>query len=406
MKIEYRIYNCVTALILTLILMSCGTKRIVPITGRTYRIGEGLYSDKQMLQGSNSFYYSQYIPQMGGDSRDEVKTAMVKKVAEKLIRVTTEYMRNNGYADELKYYEWDVHLVPAPGQINATCMAGGKILVFESILPIAQNEAGLAAVLGHEIGHAIAHHSAQSATQESKKKIGQILGALGLTILGDNLGANRETTEELIKNTTDLSNDVMKLFEMKYSRKHEHEADHIGMVLMALAGYDPHEAPKFWERMTKYTGDFTNRLLSTHPSNAKRQRWMEQKWMDEALSYYKHSDTPKAIAQAKKDNTSIPILKTKQSNNPKPIVQTKQDIYEAPTELVQNNKNGESNTYMVKIWKLSVRSAPSISKSQVVGTLSSGQIIKVKNIKNGWATIDFNGKISYVKADFLKPYVR
>lgn len=189
----------VTIFFVTFILMSCGTKRVVPITGRTYRIGEGLFSDQKMLQSSNSFYYSKYIPEMGGDSHDEEKTAMVKKVAENLIRATTEYMRNNGYADELKFYEWDVHLVPAPGQINATCMAGGKILVFEGILPIAQNEAGLAAVLGHEIGHAIAHHSAQSATQESKKKIGQMIGAVGLSILGDKFGAGGDLTGELIK---------------------------------------------------------------------------------------------------------------------------------------------------------------------------------------------------------------
>ena len=245
-----------------------------------------------------------------------------------------------------------------------------KILVFEGILPIAQNEAGLAAVLGHEIGHAIAHHSAQSATQESKKKIGQMFGALGLTILGDKMGASGEVTEELIKNTTNLSNNVMKFFEMKYSRKHEHEADHIGMVLMALAGYDPHEAPKFWERMTQYTGDFTNRLLSTHPSNAKRQRWMEQKWMGEALSYYNHGETPKAIVQMSKYDTPKPIVQTHQSNNPKPIVQTQQKISEASTELTQISETNKSNTYMVKILKLSVRSAPSTSQSQIVGTLS------------------------------------
>ena len=134
-----------------------------------------MFSDAQMLQASKSVY-GEYISQCGGDSRDRQKTAMVKRVANNLIAVTNDYLRKNGYVNELKNFEWDVHLVPAPGQVNATCMAGGKILVFEGILPIAQNDAGLAAILGHEIGHAIGHHIAEQLTKQKKKQIGQMLG--------------------------------------------------------------------------------------------------------------------------------------------------------------------------------------------------------------------------------------
>jgi predicted Zn-dependent protease len=162
----------------------------------------------------------------------------------------------------------------------------------------------------------------------------------------------------------------MKYFEMKYSRKHEHEADHIGMILMAMAGYDPHEAPMVWHRMTEMFGDNTIRILSTHPSNAKRQRWMEKKWMDEAMRYYNAS-------HGRNHNT-------KRNDTNKESI----DIVN-PTE------------YKVRSTKLNVRSNPSISNSQIVGSLSSGQIVKVYSITNGWATIMYNGKTCYVKSDYL-----
>jgi len=300
---------------------------------------------------------------------------MVKKVANKLIRVTTDYMRKNGYANELKYFDWDVHLVPAPGQINAICMPGGKILVYEGILPITKNEAGLAAVLGHEIGHAIAHHAAQKNTQIAIKQMWQQLGSLGMRVLGQVSGEDQAVVGDVINQSVSLSDDVMKFFELKYSRKHEHEADHIGMILMAMAGYDPHEAPKVWSRMTQYAGDFTNRTLSTHPSNAKRQRWMEQKWMDEAMSYYnnKGKRTP---GQTASQNTT----------NKK---RTSAISY-------------KGTTYIVNVSQLNVRSAPSASNSKVIGTLSSGQTVKVNSIDNGWATIVYNGQTCYVKANYLQ----
>lgn len=350
----------------TLLLVSCGTKRVVPITGREYRVAEGAFSDPQMLQMSKSVY-GQYILESGGDSRDRQKTAMVKSVADRLIKVTNDYLRKNGYANELQYYEWDVHLVPAPGQVNATCMAGGKILVFEEILPIAQNDAGLAAILGHEIGHAIGHHIAEQLTKEKKKQIGQVLGSAGIGILGSLTRGSQDEVGQVINQGVDLSNQVMQYFEMKYSRKHEHEADHIGMILMAMAGYDPHEAPKVWTRMTQNYGDNTNRILSTHPSNAKRQRWMETKWMSEAMRYYN---------QSKERYTNLYVKQN-------------------------NNVGKQSTTYVVNTQKLNVRSASS-SKSKVIGSLFRGQIVKVKNIQNGWAIINFKGMKGYVRIDYLK----
>ena len=202
-----------------------------------------------------------------------------------------------------------------------------------------------------------------------------MLGAAGIGILGSLTGGSDEEVGQVISQGIDLSNDIMEYFEMKYSRKHEHEADHIGMILMAMAGYDPHEAPMVWVRMTQAFGDNTNRILSTHPSNAKRQRWMETKWMDEAMSYY-NKRTGRNVSQNRNQRIS---------------------------NVGRNsNATNETGTYVVQASKLNVRSSPSASNSKVVGTLLSGQIVKVKAIKNGWATIDYKEKNCYVKADYLK----
>lgn len=264
--------------------ISCGTKRTVPITNRTQRIAEGAFSDDQVLSMIKPIYkktISQY-----GDSRNKKQTALVKKVSNRLIQATNTYLKSNGYANELKYYEWEVHLIKN-SEANACCYPGGKILVYEPILDVTANEAGLAAVLGHEIGHAIAKHSAEKLTKSAKKMIWQQVGVNAINIIGLIEGESQETINEVSNSGVDLSNEIMQYVEMKYSRKQEHEADHIGMVLMAMAGYDSHEAPKVWTRMTQKYGDSTDRILSTHPSNAKRQRWMNEKWMDEAMRYYK-----------------------------------------------------------------------------------------------------------------------
>lgn len=267
------------------VLTACGTQRVAPITGRKYRVHEHLYSDYQMLNLIRADYPA-YVLSLGGDSKNKKETQRVKNIGNKLISAATNYLKNNGYANELGNYEWEIHLVPAPGQVNATCMPGGKIVVFEGILPIAQNDAGLAAILGHEIGHAIAHHVAEKLTKSENKTSWLKLGAAGIMVAGMATGGDANVVNNVASNTIQITNQVMEFVEMKYSRNHEYEADHIGMVLMAMAGYDPREAPKVWERMTAYFGDDQMRILSTHPSNKNRMKKMNEKWMAEALNYY------------------------------------------------------------------------------------------------------------------------
>lgn len=275
-----------TLILAVLLLASCGSARVVPITGR-----------KQHLHYTNGYManavvtsYNQEVRQLGISSNKQ-QTAMVNRVSQRLIQAATTYMSQNGYAAELPDYKWEVHLLRSQ-LINATCRPGGKIVVYEGILPIAYDDAGLASILGHEIGHAIAQHVSEKMSRYKVWGAFQQLGATAMVLAGSGTDAAQMTV--------DTSNQILEYADMKYSRRHEHEADHIGLILMAMAGYDPREAPKVWQRMTAQTGDTRMRILSTHPSNAKRMRWMQDKWMSEALRYYK---PPKPATPARKRKT-------------------------------------------------------------------------------------------------------
>lgn len=151
MRIKKTLLGAVAALMLA----SCGTTSTVPITGRQHTL---LYDDGQILSLSKQ-QYSEVI-QKSTLSKDATKTALVKRVGEKLAKAVESYLRENGAANDLQYYEWEFNLVKSD-EVNAFCMPGGKIVVYEGILPVTQDEAGLAIVLGHEIAHAVAKHSAE-----------------------------------------------------------------------------------------------------------------------------------------------------------------------------------------------------------------------------------------------------
>ena len=257
-------------------LSSCGTSRVVPITGRKQRVG----NDDVALVNAILPIYKQEVSTYGELKGSQ--QAMVKRVANRLIAAAESYMKKNGYASDLETYKWETHLIKNK-EVNAVCYPGGKILVYEGILSVTKNEAGLAAVMGHEIGHALAKHSSESILQSQWWKA---IFSAGQGML-EGFRADNATKESI----TNLSAFGLELTSLKFSRKHEHEADHIGMILMAMAGYNPQEAPKVWERMTELYGDDTCRLLSTHPSNGKRMLWMREKWMSEAMTYYKPPKT-------------------------------------------------------------------------------------------------------------------
>lgn len=258
------------------LLASCGTSRTVPITGRKQNL---LVSDEQVLSLSNQ-EYTKYM-QTAKKSTDAASTEMVKRVGQKLATAVEAYLSQNGMAAELKEYSWEFNLVQDKS-VNAFCMPGGKIVVYEGLLPVTQDEASLAVVLGHEIAHAVAKHSAERLSNEYKNQYGTQL--LGVVAAGAGVSADIQQIGALVIN---LGGQV---FTSGFSRKQESEADHMGLIFAAMAGYDPQVATAFWQRMASTSGGGSNSIFSDHPSDATRIKNI-QGWMPEALTYYKPPTT-------------------------------------------------------------------------------------------------------------------
>lgn len=253
------------------ILASCGTTSRVPITGRKQNL---IVSNEQVLSLSTQ-QYAEYMKTAKASTNAE-NTAMVKRVGQKLATAVESYLTANGLGNEVKQYAWEFNLVQNK-EVNAFCMPGGKIVVYEGILPVTQNEASLAVVLGHEIAHAVAKHSAERLSNAYKQQMGlQVLGgvaqAAGASSTLQNLGAT-------------VLGVGAKAWSSGFSRSQESEADHIGLIFAAMAGYDPNVAVDFWQRMAK-AGNSSNSIFSDHPSDEKRIKQI-QGWLPEALTYYK-----------------------------------------------------------------------------------------------------------------------
>ena len=253
------------------IVVSCGTTRTVPITGRKQNI---LVSDEQVLLLSNQ-EYSDYM-KSAKLSTNSANTAMVKRVGQKLATAVEAYLNNHGLAAETKQYSWEFNLVQDKSA-NAFCMPGGKIVVYEGLLPYTQNEASLAIVLGHEIAHAVAKHSAEQMSKQIKNQYGtQILGSV-LNAAG------------VSSSTTQLAQIIaqkgLQFRSLKYSRDNETEADRMGLIFAAMAGYDPNVAVSFWQRMSQGNNSNQSDVFSDHPSDAKRIAAIKQE-LPEALTYY------------------------------------------------------------------------------------------------------------------------
>lgn len=254
------------------ILVSCGTTSTVPITGRKQNI---LVSDEQIMSLSNQ-EYTNYM-KTAKLSTNTKNTAMVKRVGQKLSAAVESYFRANGMAAEIANYQWVFNLVQDKAA-NAFCMPGGKIVVYDGLLPYTQTEAALAVVVGHEIAHAVAKHSAEQISKQMKAEYGsQILGAV---LAGAGLSSG---TTELAQGVFGLGS---QLGNLHYSRKHESEADYMGLVFAAMAGYDPSVAVEFWQRMASASTNSTPAFLSSHPSDAKRIADIKG-WLPEVMKYYK-----------------------------------------------------------------------------------------------------------------------
>ena len=187
-------------------------------------------------------------------------------------------------------------------------MPGGLICVYEGILPVTKDEASLAIVLGHEIAHAVARHSAEQMSTKMKQQYGvQTLGSLA-SVLG--IGTSAVSIGQAI------AAQGLNFANLKYSRNHESEADHMGLIFAAMAGYDPQVAVSFWQRMSQLSGNKPSEFLSDHPSDATRIRQI-QGWMPEALKYYKPAKTTTTTKTAKTLKISSKKTSTKKSSKKK-----------------------------------------------------------------------------------------
>ena len=267
--------NLLLATLATALLVSCGTTSKVPITGRKQSL---LVNNEQVLSLSEQ-QYKEYMKTAKASTNAE-QTAMVKRMGQRLASAVEEYLKNNGLADELKTYAWEFNLVQNK-EVNAFCMPGGKIVVYEGILPVTQNEASLAVVLGHEIAHAVARHSAERLSNAYRQQVG-----LKVLSVGAQMAGASSTLQSL--GTTVLGVGAQ-AWSSGFSRSQESEADHIGLIFAAMAGYDPEVAVSFWQRMAEASGSkgsAVSSIFSDHPSDEKRIKQIQQ-WLPEAKTYYK-----------------------------------------------------------------------------------------------------------------------
>ncbi len=274
-------------LLVALFFNNCGS---VPITGRRQL---QLVSDEEILALSLK-QYQEYMS-TAKVVHNTANANMVTRVGQRIANATEIYLKNNGYESELKNFAWEFNLV-RDKNVNAFAMPGGKIVVYEGLLPITQSEEALAVVIGHEVAHVVAKHAAERMSQAMALQYG---GAITGSILGNNAGS--QVGQAVFGLGAQYG--VM----MPYARKQEHEADELGLVFMAMAGYNPQTAVQFWKRMMQASGgNSTPEFLSTHPADTKRIEYIEMV-MPAVMQFYKgngvqNNNSP--TTQGKKPNTS------------------------------------------------------------------------------------------------------
>lgn len=230
------------------------------------------------LQTMATSQYQQFLSSNKVVAGTQNKDAeMVKRVGQRIVKAVETYYAEINKSAELTGYKWEVNLVDDK-TVNAWCMPGGKIVVYTGILPITQNEAALAAVMGHEVSHALLQHGNQRMSQGLLQQLGGV--ALSVAV------ANKpQETQNLFLGAYGAGTQVGIL--LPFSRKHELEADRFGLIFCAMAGYNPQEAIGLWERMEKASGgQAPPEFMSTHPSEGRRIDQLK-KYMPEALARYK-----------------------------------------------------------------------------------------------------------------------
>ncbi len=246
---------------------SCST---VPLTGRSQL---SLLPESSMVEMSLTSY-SEFLKE-NKLSTNAGQIQQIKRVGAKVSAAVETYLKNNGFAGYIDHFKWEFNLVQSDVP-NAWCMPGGKVVFYTGILPFAQNDAGIAVVMGHEIAHAVARHGNERMSQSMMLEMGGVA-------LSEALKQKPEKTRVLFSTAYGLGTQVG--VALPFSRKHELEADEMGLIFMAMAGYDPREAVAFWKRMSAKGGAATPEFLSTHPVDTRRIAELG-KLMPEAMKYY------------------------------------------------------------------------------------------------------------------------
>lgn len=259
-----RLFPSIVAFLILLTLASgCST---VPVTGR--KQFTGLVSPSQEMQlGLTSF---EEMKKTTPISHDPAANALVQKVGQRIAAVASKDMPNA---------QWEFVVFDSP-ELNAFCLPGGKVGVYTGILAVTKDESGMATVIGHEVAHAVARHGAERMSEAMAMQMGgQVLGVT-MSSYDPRVQAMTQVAYGL---TTQLGR------ELPHSRAQESEADHIGLIYMARAGYDPRAAVQFWERFMQYNaqhgGSSTPAFLRTHPTDATRIQQLKQ-WLPEAEAQY------------------------------------------------------------------------------------------------------------------------
>jgi len=269
-KNEVMLKNVIACISVSLLIYACSS---VAVTGRKQL---NLVSNSEIIPMATSQYRE--VIKKGPLSTNQQQTQMIKRVGVKIQKAVEEYMASKGLSSELAGFEWEFNLIDDPETVNAWCMPGGKVAFYTAIMPICKDETGVAVVMGHEVAHAIANHGRERMSQ-------QMLAQYGLGTLSALMGQNPTAGQDLLMQAVGAGTNIGML---KFSREHESEADHIGLIFMTMAGYDPNQAPVFWERMTELSGgQEPPEFISTHPSHATRINDLKA-WIPEALEYRKN----------------------------------------------------------------------------------------------------------------------
>jgi predicted Zn-dependent protease len=234
------------------LLVSCAT---VPITGRR----QVNLLNEQNLMSMSLTQYNGFLEQHNTVPDYDKRTKMVKNAGEKLKVACEQFLKSQGKSSRVKGFEWEFNLVEEE-TVNAWCMPGGKVVFYTGIMPICQDETGVAVVMSHEIAHAVARHGNERMSQ-------QLLVQLGGATLSVAMNEKPGYTRDLFMLSYGLGS---QLGSLAYSRAHESEADKMGLVFMEYAGYNSEAAVDFWKRMSEQGGQKPPELLSTHPSDEKR----------------------------------------------------------------------------------------------------------------------------------------